>query len=72
MLRVFDQPIVTPEKFVIILELVPGRQSTGRSVDTIVDIAKYAFDDGWRTRCFFTGCAMIEYKRPYYSAFHMT
>ncbi len=46
MLRVFDQVIVTPDQFVVTLELVPGRQSTGRSVDTIVGIARDAFDDG--------------------------
>lgn len=46
MLRVFDQAIVTPNQFVVTLELVPGRQSTGRSVDTIVGIARDAFDDG--------------------------
>ncbi|MBW2709971.1 MAG: hypothetical protein JRD04_12025 [Deltaproteobacteria bacterium] len=46
MIRVFEQEIATPDNFVITLELVPGRQSTGRSIDTVLGIAKDAFDDG--------------------------
>ena len=46
MLRFFDQEIGTPDNFIVTLELVPGRQSTGRSVDTVLGIAKDAFDDG--------------------------
>ncbi len=46
MLRFFDQEIATPDNFIVTLELVPGRQSTGRSVDTVLGIAKDAFDDG--------------------------
>lgn len=45
MLRVFQNDIIDPEQFVITLELVPGRESTGRSVDTVMGIAKDAFAD---------------------------
>jgi methylenetetrahydrofolate reductase (NADPH) len=46
MLRVFQNDILNPRRFVITLELVPGRESTGRSVDTVMGIAKDAFADG--------------------------
>jgi methylenetetrahydrofolate reductase (NADPH) len=46
MLRVFQNDIADPDQFVITLELVPGRDSTGRSVDTVLGIAKDAFSDG--------------------------
>ncbi len=46
MLRVFQTDILDPEQFVVTLELVPGRESTGRSVDTVMGIAKDAFSDG--------------------------
>ena len=46
MLRVFQNDILDPKQFVITLELVPGRESTGRSVDTVMGIAKDAFADG--------------------------
>ncbi|MGD8702689.1 MAG: methylenetetrahydrofolate reductase C-terminal domain-containing protein [Desulfosarcina sp.] len=46
MLRVFQSDILDPEQFVVTLELVPGRESTGRSVDTVMGIAKDAFSDG--------------------------
>ena len=46
MLRVFHTDIMDPEQFVVTLELVPGRESTGRSVDTVIGIAKDAFSDG--------------------------
>ena len=46
MLKVFNADITTPDHFVVTLELVPGRQSTGQSVDTLTGIAKDAFDDG--------------------------
>lgn len=46
MLRVFQTDILSPEQFVVTLELVPGRESTGRSVDTVMGIAKDAFADG--------------------------
>ena len=39
MLRVFQNDILDPEQFVVTLELVPGRESTGRSVDTVIGIA---------------------------------
>jgi methylenetetrahydrofolate reductase (NADPH) len=45
MLRVFQNDILDPEQFVVTLELVPGRESTGRSVDTVMGIAKDAFAD---------------------------
>ena len=46
MLRVFQNDIVDPNHFVITLELVPGRESQGRSVDLVTDIARDAFADG--------------------------
>ncbi len=46
MLRVFQNDILDPKRFVVTLELVPGRESTGRSVDTVMGIAKDAFADG--------------------------
>jgi methylenetetrahydrofolate reductase (NADPH) len=46
MLRVFQNDIVDPDHFVITLELVPGRESRGRSVDMVTGIARDAFADG--------------------------
>jgi methylenetetrahydrofolate reductase (NADPH) len=46
MLRVFQTDILDPAQFVVTLELVPGRESTGRSVDTVMGIARDAFADG--------------------------
>ena len=42
MLRVFQNDIVDPDHFVITLELVPGRESQGRSVDLVTGIARDA------------------------------
>ncbi len=46
MLRIFKDDVLDPEKFTITLELVPGGDSTGRSVDTVMGIAADAFSDG--------------------------
>ncbi|MFV0438776.1 MAG: methylenetetrahydrofolate reductase C-terminal domain-containing protein [Desulfopila sp.] len=46
MLRVFSQELSDPHKFVVTLELVPGRESFGRSTDTLVGMAREAFADG--------------------------
>ncbi len=46
MLRVFQNDILNPRHFVITLELVPGRESTGRSVELVKEIAQEAFNDG--------------------------
>ncbi len=46
MLRVFQNDLADPDRFVITLELVPGRESQGRSVDQVRRIAAEAFDDG--------------------------
>ncbi len=46
MFRVFNNDISTPDRFVVTLELVPKRESTGISTDTLVGIAKDAFADG--------------------------
>ncbi len=46
MLRVFQQDLFNPDNFVITLELVPGREVTGRSMDAIKGIARDAFADG--------------------------
>ena len=46
MLRIFSDEISNPKNFVVTLELVPGRESFGQSIDTLKGIAKDAFDDG--------------------------
>jgi methylenetetrahydrofolate reductase (NADPH) len=46
MLRVFRTDLYEPDKFVITLELVPGREAVGRTVDTVMGIAGDAFTDG--------------------------
>lgn len=46
MLRVFRHDIQDPDKFVITLELVPGRESKGRMIDTVLKIASDAYSDG--------------------------
>ena len=46
MLRVFQDDVVNPDHFTVTLELVPGRESSGRAVDTIMGIAKDAYSDG--------------------------
>jgi len=46
MFKVFQHDISDPEHFVVTLELVPKRVSFGRSVDTILAIAKDAYVDG--------------------------
>ncbi len=46
MLRVFQNDLSDPGRFVITLELVPGRESTGRSTEQVRRIAAEAFDDG--------------------------
>ncbi len=46
MLRVFQNDIQDPKQFVITLELVPGREASGRAVDTVIQIASDAFKDG--------------------------
>ena len=44
--RTFRKEIINPERFAITLELVPGEQSRGRSVDTVMAIAEHALADG--------------------------
>ena len=46
MLRVFQNDILDPKRFVITMELVPGREPAGRSVDSIKGMAADAFADG--------------------------
>jgi len=46
MLRVFQNDLDDPDRFVVTLELVPGRDSSGRSVEQVRRIAAEAFDDG--------------------------
>ena len=46
MLTVFQTEILNPKKFIVTLELVPGRYSTGKSVDAVKGIAKDSFADG--------------------------
>lgn len=46
MIRTFNDDISTPDKFVVTLELVPGRESSGRTIDTITGISRDARADG--------------------------
>ena len=46
MLRVFQQDLADPGKFGATLELVPGNEPAGRSVDTVIGIARDCFADG--------------------------
>jgi methylenetetrahydrofolate reductase (NADH) len=46
MLTVFQTEILNPKNFIVTLELVPGRYSTGKSVDAVKRIAKDSFTDG--------------------------
>lgn len=46
MLRVFQNDLYLPEEFITTLELVPGKESSGRSVDTVMGIARDSFADG--------------------------
>lgn len=46
MLRVFRHDILEPGKFVITLELVPGRESKGHKIDTVLQMASEAYADG--------------------------
>lgn len=44
--RNFNDDISTPEKFVVTLELVPGREITGQKLDKIKGIARESYEDG--------------------------
>ena len=46
MLRVFQSDLHDPGRFFITLELVPGRESSGQSVETVKRIAADSFADG--------------------------
>lgn len=46
MIRNFNDDISTPDKFVVTLELVPGREFAGQAIDTIKAISRDAYDDG--------------------------
>jgi len=46
MLRVFQSDLHDPGRFIITLELVPGRESFGQSVETVKGIAADSFADG--------------------------
>jgi methylenetetrahydrofolate reductase (NADPH) len=46
MLRVFQNDLLNTDNFIITLELVPGKESVGRSVDTVMGIAQDSFSDG--------------------------
>jgi len=46
MLRIFQNDLLNTDNFIITLELVPGKESIGRSVDTVMGIAKDSFSDG--------------------------
>ena len=46
MLRVFQNELLNTDRFVVTLELVPGRESIGRSVDSVLGIARDACADG--------------------------
>ena len=44
MLRIFQNDLADPDRFVVTLELVPGRESSGRSVEQVGRIAAEAFE----------------------------
>ena len=46
MLRVFQNDLFLPKEFITTLELVPGKESMGRSVDIVMGIARDSFVDG--------------------------
>jgi methylenetetrahydrofolate reductase (NADPH) len=46
MLRVFQNDLLDPHRFLVTLELVPGREPFGQSLDTVKGIAADAFADG--------------------------
>ncbi len=46
MLRVFRDDLLHSNRFLVTLELVPGREHGGKSVETVIQIAKDAFSDG--------------------------
>lgn len=46
MLRVFQTDLLDPKRFVVTMELVPGREPAGRSIDLIKAMAADAFADG--------------------------
>lgn len=46
MLTIFQTAILDPSNFIVTLELVPGRYSTGKSVDIVKGIAGDSFADG--------------------------
>lgn len=46
MTRIFNDDISTPDKFVVTLELVPGREYSGRAIDSITQMSQDAYDDG--------------------------
>ncbi|MBT8342885.1 MAG: methylenetetrahydrofolate reductase, partial [Desulfatitalea sp.] len=46
MLRIFQSDLHDTDHFVVTLELVPGREAMGRTVDTVMGIARDAFADG--------------------------
>ena len=45
-MRSFNDALSDPDKFVITLELVPGRESSGRSIGAIHSICRDAAEDG--------------------------
>lgn len=50
MLRSFQFDLANPDHFVVTLELVPGREASGRAVDTVMGIANDPFSSafsGW-------------------------
>lgn len=46
LIRIFRDDITDDDRFVVTLELVPGSESLGRSVDTVMAIAADAYADG--------------------------
>lgn len=46
MIHNFNDDISTPDKFVVTLELVPGREFSGGAIDSIKQISKAAYEDG--------------------------
>jgi len=46
MVHSFIEALSTPDKFVVTLELVPGREFSGAAIDTIKQISQDAYQDG--------------------------
>ncbi len=66
MLQVFQSDLYQADKFVMTLELVPGREPGGRALDAVMGIARDAFADGRITavsivrHCALSSCRIVD------------